>query len=154
MTCPVIAVVKAQSPSIAITPGEPHVAVVQRGPRGPSGAPGGAGFSRTAGAALGGYRVVRALEDGRVGYASSAEVSHAPLVLGITLHAASENDVVEVRGGGEMSDAGWSWTPGPIFCGLDGVLTQTPPAEGFIKQVAVAETATRIIVRLTPPIVF
>ena len=119
---------------------------------GAAGAPGGASFARIADAALGGHRVVRALADNRVALASSDTAEHAELIVGVTTHAASEGAEINITAGGEITEASWSWAPGPVFCGVAGVLTQTPPATGFIRQIGIADAPDRLIIDLRPPI--
>lgn len=69
---------------------------------------------------------------------------------GITLTAGT---TVNARFAGRMIDAGWTWTPGlPIYCGANGVLTQTPPATGWLRRVAEAVSPTEIIVSIHQPI--
>lgn len=133
-----------------VTAATPLVVVSQKGPRGPAG---GQAVTRVAAQALGGHRVVRALASGEVDYASADTPAHAEFIVGITAGAASAAAIATVRTGGELAELSWTWTPGPIFCGVNGVLTQTVPTSGFIRQVAVAETATRILIDLRPPIV-
>ncbi|HRO02418.1 MAG TPA: hypothetical protein PLS69_02285 [Terricaulis sp.] len=123
-----------------------------RGPAGPAGAPGGASFARIASVALGGHRVVRALPNDEVAYASSADPTHADLIIGITTGAANESEEISVAAGGEITEGSWTWTPGPVFCGVNGVLTQTPPASGFIRQIGTADAPDRLIIDLRPPI--
>jgi hypothetical protein len=73
--------------------------------------------------------------------------------IGITKTAAITGSTVEYLIAGPMSDAGWAWTPGrPVFCGANGVLTQTAPATAFVQPVAVAETETTIIVQIQPSV--
>ncbi len=139
-----------------IAPIDGETSILNEGPRGlpgQPGAPGGASFQRTASAALGGHRVVRALPDDEVAYASSADPSHADLIVGITTHAASEGAEISVAAGGEITEGSWDWTPGPVFCGVNGVLTQTPPTAGFIRQIGTADALDRIIIDLRPPII-
>lgn len=146
-------IVRAGGDRIVVVPeSSAPIAIVSGGQRGPPGAPGGAELTRKAAQALGGQRVVYALANNEVDYASSDQVAQAALILGVTMGAASSGANVIVRAGGEMQDAAWSWTLGAVFCGLNGVLTQTPPAAGFIRQIGIADAPDRIVIDLRPPI--
>jgi hypothetical protein len=124
-----------------------------RGPQGPAGAFG-ATLSKVAGAALGGHRVVVASGADEVLVADVTDPAHLHRVLGITEGAAVLGDGIDVRFAGEMTEASWSWTPGaPIYVGASGVLTQTPPVgAAWLRIVAVAVSATRIVVGLREPV--
>lgn len=71
-------------------------------------------------------------------------------VLGITIDAGT---TVQAQYDGMMTDAGWTWVQGLIWCGANGVLTQTPPVTGALVQVARAITATTILVNIENPII-
>jgi hypothetical protein len=99
-----------------------------------------------------GHRAVLALADG-VHHASSDEVGHAPGVLGIAANSASPGDPVRVRTTGPMTEPSWAWTPGlPLYVGPDGVLVQSPPASGFIREIGLAVSPTSIVIRHMVPI--
>jgi hypothetical protein len=128
-----------------------------QGPAGPQGIPGASGASYLtykASGAVSGHRAVRAIGGGLLGYADSNTVAHANSVLGISMNAASNGNDVNVQFSGEMVEPSWNWTPGlPVFCGVQGVLTQTPPSVGFQLVVAVAISATAVIVGIKFPII-
>jgi hypothetical protein len=109
-------------------------------------------MSVVAGSALSGHRVVRASAPDEVDVASSANVAHAGLVLGITTGAAIQGDLAHVRIAGELIEPTFAFVPGPVYFNSSGVLTQTPPTSGFIQSVAVALSATKIVVGLGIPI--
>lgn len=132
------------------------VDVGRTGPQGPAGPAGAAGavHSKTASAAIGGHRVVVADGADGVLVADPTSAAHLHSVLGITEGAAVEDDAISVRFAGEMTEDSWSWTPdAPIYVGLAGVLTQTPPVgAAWLRIVAVAVSATRIVVGLREPV--
>lgn len=105
-----------------------------------------------AGETIHGRRVVF-VEDGEVFHPDLGVNSHAGQCLGIAANAANIGDPVTVRSEGSMTDGGWSWSPGLIYCGAGGILTQTPPAAGWSLIVAVAVDATTIEIHLQIPIV-
>lgn len=139
----------------AVTVDQPaDVLVVTMGDQGPPGAPGapgpegGAALQRTAGTTLSALRAVYEL-DGQMHYLDYRDGAHIDLLLGITLTAAGAGQPVNVQRSGAIDDNGWSWTPGRIWLGMDGALTQTPPADGYDVLVGAAVSATRIILNLT-----
>lgn len=153
MSCDKTEIVRAGGDRLVVVPDPTQpIAVVSGGQRGPAGAPGGAEFSRKAAQALGGHRVVRALANDEVDYATSSDTAHADLIVGVTTGAANSGASVLVRSGGAMQDSSWSWSLGAVFCGENGVLTQTPPGTGFIRQIGIADAPDRIIIDLRPPI--
>jgi len=108
-------------------------------------------IEETAGAALGGHRVV-VRRAGVVEYADRTNAAHLGLVVGITRGAVGSGETTEVQVYGPMREASWTWTADlPIFVGTNGTLTQTPPTSGFSQQVAVAKNATDIFIDLQPP---
>lgn len=125
------------------------------GPQGPQGDPGAVGsvLTKTASAAIGGHRVVVASGADGVLVADLSDASHLHRVIGITEGAAGLGDSIDVRYAGEMTEGSWSWTPdAPIYVGAAGVLTQTPPLGAWLRIVAVAISATRIVVGLREPV--
>lgn len=129
--------------------------VAQQGLPGPQGLPGSAGaayLTYAAGQVISGHRVIKT-SGGSAYYASSAAPGDANLMLGISLNAALQGDPVNVQYSGEVTEPSWAWTPDQVvFCGVDGVLTQTPPS-GVQTIVAVASTPTKIVINIRQPIV-
>ncbi len=127
------------------------------GPQGAAGEPGQAGVAFVplkASGALGGQRVVRAAFPGYVRYADSSLAADANHVVGISLNAAVDGATVNVAASGEIVEPTWNWEPDmPVFVGLEGRLTQTPPAAGFSLVVAVATSPTSVVVGVKQPIV-
>ncbi|HVZ17222.1 MAG TPA: hypothetical protein VG897_08905 [Terriglobales bacterium] len=122
------------------------------GPQGPQGPSGGSTFTRIAAQALSGQRVVKAVPGGKVDYASADQSGDALLIEGITTGAASSGAEATVQSTGEMTDVAWSWALGPVFCGLNGQLTQAPPNAAWICQIGLAIDATTIVIGIRPPI--
>ena len=106
----------------------------------------------TALAALGSHRGVR-LDTGGVDYASADDAAGLESAIGITTAAAEEDATARVALAGPITEPSWSWTHGrPVYFGLGGLLTQTAPTSGAIRQVGIAETSTRLLVQLSPTI--
>lgn len=106
----------------------------------------------TAGADLSALRVVCADGSGGVRYASPT-ASDTRHVVGLTITAALTGSDVVVQYAGPVEDNSWSWTPGPVYLGASGALTQTTPTTGSWLKVAVARSATEIVVRVGEPII-
>lgn len=108
-------------------------------------------FQRPAGTILSALRVVYESQ-GRVYLLSADDESHAELVLGLTLTSSDQGASVAVMRAGAVDDLTWSWTPGQVWLGEDGNLTQTPPAAGVDLSVGTAVSATRLILNLQQPL--
>jgi hypothetical protein len=110
-----------------------------------------------AGQTLSGHRLVT-VSGGEVVYASRDDLSTFQGVLGLTLGAADEGEIVQVRTGGEITEPSWSWTSGAdIYLDTSGQLTQTvPPDEPntYFLRVGVAINATTISLDIEDPILF
>lgn len=134
------------------------VLVIAVGMQGPAGTGGGGGSTTetyVAGIALGGHRVVVTDAAGLAIYADNTIAAHANMATKLTLGAAVFGDNVLVQLMGRVTELSWAWTPGgTIYVGTNGTLTQTPPLApaAFSKPIAVAETATRVLLIQEPPI--
>jgi len=121
------------------------------GRQGPVGPVGGEAVARQAGETLSALRGVYEL-DGQVFALDYRDAAHVDLLLGITLTAAQAGEPINVQRLGALDDAGWSWAPGPVWLGVDGGLTQTPPADGFDVLLGTAVSSSRLLLNLQPPI--
>jgi hypothetical protein len=132
---------------------EPQVTVVvsQQGPPGPPGPPGPAGgggahqMTMTAATALGGHRVVIADNTGKARYPDRTNTAHADAVVGLTITSALAGESVTVQTAGDVVEGSWSWTPGPVWIGDNGLLTQTPPTAGWLQLFGVATAPNRVV---------
>ena len=107
----------------------------------------------TAAIALGGHRVV-AIVGNQATYADKDTSAHYATVRGITTGAVLIGNTATIQVQGPMSEPSWSWTPNePIYLGSNGQLTQTVPTTGAIIQIAVADTATQIMIDRKMPII-
>lgn len=132
-----------ETSALLVAPSEP-------GPPGPQG-PSATQLIGVAGQILSGHMAVIA-PLGSVTYASADNALHAGKVIGVTLGAAQIGASVTIQTSGPVIENTWTWTPGPIFVGLNGQLVQAPPAAAFVQCVATAISATEILVGLEPPI--
>lgn len=127
------------------------------GPPGPPGAAGSNAIFATGNAAtvLSGHRVVTPAADGTLGYASNDNLAHLAAPLWVTIGAVASGAPVDALMFGPMTEPSWSWTPGPVYLGVNGVLTQTAPAAPaalFLAQVGVATSPTSLVVDRVPSI--
>lgn len=124
-----------------------------QGPAGPAGATG--ALTCRAGETLGGHRIVRNRGDGTIGYADQRTAAHADDIVGMTQSSAVAGTDVNVQRAGPITMGGWAWTPGlPVFLGLDGLPTQTVPADGaaFLLCIGHAEDADTLFLDLDSPV--
>lgn len=132
------------------------VAVAEQGPRGPQGVPGPAGGATTVtvGATpLSGHSAVAADAAGLLIKADCTNPAHRGAVLGLLANAYSPGDQAVVQTAFTLEHAGWTWTPGPVFVGAVGQLTQTLPVGAVFSQVvAHALSPTLVLVDVQPPI--
>jgi len=150
-----VAIAKPAGYCVHIT-SERGAAVILAGQRGPQGVgiPGPAGGSavqRTFGETLSALRAVYEL-DNQVFALDYRDDEHIDLLLGITLTAGALGQVGNVQRSGAIDDAGWSWTPGPVWLGANGALTQVSPVDGYDVLIGSANSATRITLNLQDPI--
>lgn len=121
------------------------------GNEGPPGPAGGSSVTLVAGATLSGHRVVTKASNGTAVYADNLTVGAEPLWL--TLGAALSGADVDAQSSGVVDEPSWSWTPGPIYLGSNGLLTQTlPGAPAFLCQVGYATSPTSIVLDRQPSI--
>ena len=132
------------------------VAVAEQGPRGPQGVPGPAGGATTVtvGATpLSGHSTVAADAAGLLIKADCTNPAHRGAVLGLLANAYSPGDQAVVQTAFTLEHAGWTWTPGPVFVGTAGQLTQTlPVGAAFSQVVAHALSPILVLVDVQPPI--
>lgn len=95
--------------------------------------------------ALGGHRAI-------TGAGLHADVTTLDIVVGVTTGAATVGQSVTYISAGAMDEPSWTWVPGgAVFCGVNGVLTQSEPV-GTFRRIGTAVTATRLAVDLQPTI--
>ena len=130
--------------------------VAAQGPRGPQGVPGPAGGATTftVGATpLSGHSAVAADAAGLLIKADCTNLAHRGAVLGLLANAYSPGDQAVVQTDLTLEHSGWTWTPGPVFVGTAGQLTQALPIGAVFSQVvAHALSPTLVLVDIQPPI--
>ena len=99
---------------------------------------------RESSTALSALRVVWEDELGVVRPLDASDAAHVDLICGLTLTGAASAAEVVVQRAGPVDDASWNWTPGRVWLGAAGALTQIAPAAGFDLVVGYAVSATRL----------
>lgn len=152
--------IETVAPTVDLTPdqGARVILVPSPGPPGPQG-PSGVGAAQqvtvtgTAATALSGHQAVTRLSDGTIGYASNLDLTHLHLPIWITTGAAASGAQVTAVAFGEIVEPTWAWTPGPVWLGSNGALTQTvPAAPAFLAQLGVSTDPDRLFVDRQPSI--
>jgi len=123
------------------------VAAGQRGQAGPMGPPGEQTVVCTAGQILSGHRAVYG-NGSLVLLASADDLLSAECCLGISLNSALQDEPVTVQRTGIIEELTWAWSPGPVFLGMNGVLTQEVPQAGVVLQIGVALSASQLDIRM------
>jgi hypothetical protein len=132
------------------------VSVGEVGPPGPAGPAGTQGQETyIAGATVGGHRVLVTNAAGELIYADNTDPTHANQSVRISLQAANAGDSLNTQINGRITEPSWAWTPGAtLYVGANALPTETEPVVPavFSKPIAVAETATRILMINEPPV--
>lgn len=109
---------------------------------------------RPAGEQLTAYRVVTTAS-GSVVHADAATAGHANRIVGVVENAAAIGADARIAFDGELNHVGWSFTPDKaVFVGLNGELTQAPPAAAFLQRVGYARTATDIVIDIGEAVIY
>lgn len=141
---------------IVITPQVIEVSVSTpglQGIQGPPGQPGAEVYEREASGNIGGHRVVVSNGDGTVSYADATNLDHIGRVFGLTVTAANNGEMLDIKRNGPVDFNGWNWdTDLPVYLGTTGLLTQTVPTTGFSQIVGFAEMPTRLFLNFREPL--
>lgn len=134
------------------------VAVVVAGTQGPvgrrglPGPAGGSAFIRIAGEPISALRAVYELPSGAVHPLSADDAEHIDLLAGITITSASAGQEITVQRSGPLDASGLNLQPGRVWLGMDGALTQTPPATGFDTLLGYATAEQRLYIDISETI--
>lgn len=127
------------------------VEVISGGPMGPPGETEGATFLAIAGETIFGHRAVRVANG--IGYHPDlAAAAHAGEVCGVAVQSSSAGASFLVRTSGPIVEPSWAWGPGFVWCGDNGVLTQTPISTGWLLVVGRAIAPTILFVDTDTPV--
>ena len=139
--------VTVDAPSVALS-----VGVCQQGPPGPPGPIGPAGDAPAVVVAVpvSGHRVLASDASGFAIYADQTDNS-ALAIVGFSTQAASAWDTCVIQRSGALAWPAGGLTPeAPLFLTTEGMVSHTPPASGWVRQVAVAVAADMIHVDIGP----
>jgi len=127
--------------------------VVTSGIQGPPGISGAsATISYTAGATLsGGVGVV--LEGSTAIAASSTNLSHAGKLSGVTTGSALLGSLAIIQTSGELDGFFGLTINSKVYLQANGTISSVVPTSGFIQQVGIALTSTKILINIQPPLV-
>lgn len=144
----VVVTVEPPLPDVVVTVSEVGL-VGPAGPRGPAGPPGDSTGTagpagRTTPVALSGHRLVVPESGGTVTVADYRDLSSLSKPVWLTTGAATAGAAVPLLAFGMLVEPSWAWTQGPLFVGIDGLLTQTAPTTGYVRQVATAMDPTTV----------
>jgi hypothetical protein len=105
-----------------------------------------------AGENLSGHRIAY-LKDGKVWLADKADKTNAGRIIGMTLGAVIEGDIVTVRKIGKISNPGWGLTPNTLyFLHSNGEISASIPTSGFVQNIGAAIDQDTLEIRITIPI--
>ena len=107
---------------------------------------------KIAGEAISQHAVVAVDDAFNVVNANNLDDTQFGQVLGVAMFAAASGAPIDIQLTGEMEFSGWSWSPGNIWFNSNGDLTQTAPSTGFDQVVAVAQSATKIVIQVREPV--
>lgn len=132
-----------RSAAFVVLAGQPG----RKGDKGEPGPAGGAIIQKVASVPMSGHRMVAPIDANQVVYADCSTLLNRINTLGLSLNAASPGGTVDVQRLGEVQHSGWAWTPGAVFLGQDGNLTQTvPPGALFSLIVGFALDPTTLFI--------
>jgi len=124
-----------------------------QGPPGPQGPAGGTAITAPAAQALGGHRAVVLNASGAADYADCTTPAHMGRFAGITAGAASAGQPVTIINAGPLTEPTWAWTPdAPVYLASSGLISQTPPATGFLQIIGMTLSATTLFVSPREPL--
>jgi hypothetical protein len=124
------------------------------GPQGPAGLPGTGTFSMQA--ATGGISALRVIVgEGGIGrYPDINNADDAGRVVGVSYTAAIEGATFVAQSDGLIEDSFWTWQPGPVWCGIDGQLTQSlPPSPAWVMEIGRSRNTTSLLLDIQAPII-
>lgn len=156
-----VALIDKHRPKL-VTEGNAVVEVQDRRPRitvnggmGIQGRPGeaeGATFDAVCGEIIHGQRAVR-IANGLLYAPDTAIPIQSTQVVGIATTAGVLGETIAVRRGGRMTESYWTWGPGYVYCGADGVLVQPYEATGWLLAVARVIDPQTIDIDIDNPII-
>lgn len=129
------------------------IMVGQRGAQGRPGIDSGGGIQtivRTAGETISALRIV--YESQELTHPVDPATESVFQALGLAITSSSIGSDITIQTQGFVDDLGWSWTEGHVWCGPNGILTQSPPTSGWDFIIGFATSATRLYIDLNEPV--
>ena len=109
-------------------------------------------ISYTAGANIsGGIGVI--LNNSTAIAANSTTLAHAGKVIGITTGAVVIGNVANIQTSGELEGFSGLTINSKVYLQANGTITSTIPTTGFIQQIGIALTATKVLINIQPSLV-
>lgn len=121
-----------------------------QGPPGPSGAS--ATISYIAGSNLSGGMCI-VLENSTAISASNTNLTHAGKIIGITTGSALSGNPAIIQAVGELEGFYGLTVNSKVYLQSNGTISSIIPTTGFIQQVGIALTSTKILINLQPSLV-
>ncbi|MFK3971123.1 hypothetical protein ACI2KS_10390 [Pseudomonas sp. NPDC087358] len=146
-------VVRGSSNCCQRTDGAFTIMVGQRGAQGRPGTDSGGGVQTiicTAGETISALRVI--YESQQLARPVNPATESVYQALGLAITSGSIGTDINIQTQGFVDDSSWSWTEGHVWCGANGVLTQTPPTTGWDFIIGFATSATRLYIDLNEPV--
>jgi len=85
-------------------------------------------------------------------YASASNELQAQRLCGLSVTAGGPGDPIQVKSVGLVTDVAWTWTPGFVWLGENGYLTQTPNPANANLVVGSALNANTLLLLFHEPI--
>jgi len=103
---------------------------------------------------LGAFNVIYQVSPGVAAVADATGLATSCAVIGITTTTAATGSAVAYAGVGEtVTNNAWTWSPGAVFLGAAGSLTQTVPEGSFPILVGYAASVNSVLVGIEGPFV-
>lgn len=85
----------------------------------------------------------------RIDYRDTVNIDQ---IVGITISGASFSNKIKVKSSGYIEDDFWQFTPGRVWLGVNGQLTQTAPEDGFDVLIGTAVSPKKLFLNIQDPI--
>lgn len=103
---------------------------------------------------MSGHRFVAVNSDGNIVYASIDDVA-TKNVVGMTLHAASENESLIIQTQGAITHSGWSFVVGNVYLTTHGNITQSVNNDAeFMCKVGTALSEHTLLINIEESIIY
>lgn len=94
------------------------------------------------------YKLLASI-NGKVELADKDKPIHAFNIMGMSVSSGSEGSTIFIQTGGTILNGNWSWNENsPLWLGNNGDITQTPPETGFLMQIGIALSPSKIILEI------